>query len=167
MKRLLALPIAALLCSCASTTHVTTFKPPSLAPVTQSVARIEKSVQGAQSAAKRLEAATDEASKDDKAWRAAYVELTTELDNAYLQIQATKDEVKAKQTEIDDLTKSANELTEQLANERDAQKAKADAEYHEKMAWMKRFYYAVGALALAAIWIFKKPILMALEGSFI
>src|SRR5438093_1596670 len=64
------------LASCASTTHIATFKAPSLAPVEQAVTRVEQHVSGAQSAAKKLKAATDEATQQNKAWQDAYNQLT-------------------------------------------------------------------------------------------
>lgn len=161
MKKLLLLPLAAVLCSCASTTPVATFQATSLAPVEQAVTRTEQSVQGARSAAKQVSNATAEPCKT-KEWQDAYNLLTTELDHAYLGTQNAKDELKAKQTEIVNVTASANKLVVALGHERDAQKAKADAEYGKKMFWMKGFFYAVGALVLAAAWIFKKPLLAML-----
>jgi len=142
--------------ACASqVTPTPVFQAPSLAPVEQAVTRVEQHVSGARDAARKLADATDAVTKTNKAWQDAYDQLNAELNNAYLEIQTTKDELKVKQAEVTSLTDSANKAISQVAQERDVQKAKADAEYKAKMAWMKRCFIAGGALLLSVAWITK------------
>jgi hypothetical protein len=147
--------VALLFSSCATTrTSVATFKAPSLAPLQQAVSRVEQRVSGAKDAAVKLAAATTEPCKT-KEWQDAYDALQAELNGAYLSVQNAKDEITAKQGEIDDLTKSANEITEKLANERDAAYTRADKAETSRHDWVKRFWYAAGAAALLAAWVFR------------
>lgn len=145
-----------LLPACASTRPAPVFSATSLAPVKQAVQQTEAHVKSAQGAAARLDAECKEKSAN---WAAAWDDLKNELDAAYVSAQIANESVDAKQLEVN----TANDAANKVASDYNKLLPQVDAVKASRHGWVKRFWIASSLLAVAGIWIFKRP-LLALTG---
>jgi len=150
----LGIAIGMLTAGCATQRVQPHFQAPSVAPVKQAVTTVEQRLQGAQKAAAALD---KECAAKSAGWQAAYDLLQKELSDAYLATQIAKERIDA----LDALNQELVGLANQVADDRDKQAAKSQAEHERGNKWLKLFLYASGLLVAAGAWILRKPLMLA------
>lgn len=150
LSKTLAAVSVALLCSCAAPQGPHNFRPPSVVPVKEKVVEAQTHVKSAQSAAKRIAAATTEPCKTAE-WQAAYDDLTKELNDAYLALSVANERADTLQKQNDTLATEANAVDDKRIAAEKREKVVL-GKYHR----VKSYLAAIAAAAVALLlWQFK------------
>ena len=156
MKNVILLSIAMALCACSTVPRVAPrFDTPSTKPIQQSTTKAVSHVQAAQQKAKVIEAA-----EKDPAIKLQIDSLQVDLGNALTELNTSKGEIAQLDTQLQQQTTKANSLADSF-DRSSAQLTSLAASRHR---WVKYFWYSTGLLALAGVWIFRKPLLMLASG---
>lgn len=149
-------PIAAmLLCSCAQTPRIAPrFVAPSTAPLAVSHKQATTHVEAAKEKAKQLET---EVAPELKLQVAA---LEVDLDNALGDLNTSE----GQRQQLDTQLAQEADRSNKLADNYDKAAVKITNLEVSRHKYVKLLFYAVGALALAGAWIFRKPLLMLAGG---
>ncbi len=153
MRPFLILPLF-LLVGCASAPHVAPrFDKPSTVPIRQAQRAASDHVAKAKDITRTLTIRVPEDQVKVDA-------LTKELDETQAALQQVEGARAALDTQLEAQTNRAN----QLATDYDKSSAQITSLHESRHHWVKLFWYAFGALTLALVWIFKKPLMMFAGG---
>lgn len=153
MTRALLGLIALGFCSCATTHTAPRFDKPS----TQTIAKATKKAIGhVQSAQGKL----DELQKSHQELKLQIASIKVDLDSALTDLNTSEGARKQLETQLKDQTAKANALADSY-DKAGVQITSLKASRHR---WVKYFMYSSGLLALAGVWIFRKPLLLLASG---
>jgi len=155
VKFFFSLAAAICLCACATQHVAPRFQTPSTQVVSQSQKKVASNVASAKTKAKQIEQ-----QEKDPQLKIQIQSLQVDLDNALGELNTSSGALSQLQVQLDQQTKTANTL----ADNYDKAGAQITSLKVSRHRWVTYFWYSTGLLALAGVWIFRKPLLMLAAG---